>query len=287
MNILLDQNSHPLPPIRTSEVFPPEVQCVIFEKLIGSSLNFHKPTDVKCSLNTLLLCCLVCSQWNQILSPLSVLIAQDPIGWSIQYEKQPIFKEWLKKATSWANDNHPNKPIEAFIKQHRIKPIKPCTTKGETFSFAVFSALGQYHVSEDFLKFVWLEMHQNRCFQTLLGDYYRTLVYNGNISTIEWLAWTPTGVPDKTMREMLLQNNTAAHVRYYLERFVLWTAQEYRYSVLWEPLLLAQEAEKVFDLEKRGVPVPWSTIRERGLTTCPKVKIGIMTGKEKCPFLTT
>ena len=248
--------------------FPLEVQYVIFEQMIGSSLNFNSPKNITCPLGSLLTYCLVCRHWKQMLSPIMRHISKNPIAWCLEYEKRETFGKWLKLAENWAkepnkqNKNIKNiKNIKNFVNKYNensmLKPMCPCVNQAEKFSFAVFSALGDYKVSEDFLKFVWISIYQSKYFRTSLGDYYRKLVYRGDNATIERLAWIP--ISDKNIRNQLLKNNAAANVCYHLDRCML--TQERRCSVLWEPLFLSRRYNKINDLESRGITVPWLYIR--------------------------
>jgi len=193
-----------------------------------------------------------------MLSPIMNYISKNPICWCIEYEKREVFLKWLNMAENCIEDpNKHNKNVDIFIdkynKHYRPNPMIPCISQSDKFSFAVFSALGEYKVSEEFLKFVWISIYQSKYFRTLLGDYYRKLVYHGDENTIERLAWIP--ISDENIRTQLLKNNAAANICYHLDRCML--TQESLLSILWEPLILSQRYDKIHDLESRGISVPW------------------------------
>ena len=203
--------------------FPFEVQCVIFEQMIGSSLNLDSSININCSLESLFTYCSVCKHWNQLFSPILQHIAQDPIGWSLKHEKTHLFEKWLKAADAWVKKDKRclSECIQYFVEKYtfnnKIAPI----TQAEKFSFSIFSALGHHRVSENFIKFVWLSFHQNKFFQTALSDYHQSLVYTEDKFNIKQSArFHITNTPCR-LREMLLKNNTAANVRYHVERYML------------------------------------------------------------------
>lgn len=271
--------------------FPFEVQYIIFEQMIGASLNSDSSTNLNCSFESLLNYSLVCKHWNQIFSSILNHISQDPIGWCIKYEKLSLFEKWVKATEDWTKEEYiieqVNKTpphnderclvdpvstnlvdkhslfnciwsfVNKYIVNYKIKPLMPCITRADNFSFAVFSALGEYQVSEEFLKNVWSIMYQSANFRTNLEDYYRSLVYNGDTGTIEWLAWSP--ISSENIRKMLLEDNAAANVRYLLERYMI--SQERKRSILWEPLILSNNYTKIADLESQGINIPWNYIR--------------------------
>jgi len=205
-------------------------------------------------------------------------ISQDPVGWCIKHEKLSTFKKWVKIAENWVTPKNNNEDsykltnsidnrenvsdyvwsfTDKYMVNYKIKPLTDCITKADCFSFAVFSAMGQCQVSEEFVRSVWSVMHQSSFFTTKLEDYYRSLVFNGHIGTIEWLAWSP--ISSENIRQMLLEDNTAAKIRYLLERHMI--SQERKRYILWEPLILSKNYEKISELDTKGVFIPWDYVR--------------------------
>lgn len=221
---------------KTMDLLPLETRYDIIQQLPylftshspKTMLETNSDGSLTCSLGELLLWCTVCSEWHTFFCPLLSEIVKNPINWALKQENKKVFIYWLNIARQWADGINNNKTIYVyrFISQHKrlynLKPIETCTTRAKEFSFAVFSAAGIHNISEQFLKYIWLHMHNRNFFHLALGDYYQSLIFCGKQSNV-----SISKSDRQLMREDLLNNNAYSNILYYIDRYYTWKREPY------------------------------------------------------------
>lgn len=241
---------------------PPTIRYDVLTNMLDTSNN-QTFTCLEHPLKKIVGWCTVCREWHSYFSPFLRDITQNPLLWSLKHENKTFFRYWLGRAKGWVLGAHNPKIqyIDRFIEKQRnhykLDPVNDCWKKSDIFPFSVFSALGMYNTTEDFLKYVWLEMYKGNFFQPCLGDYYRSLVYYGDQKTIDWLASVTTKSNEDNclmqMRKDLLANNTSSNILYHIDRYYVWSDPSTRHTMLWEPLMLSGKTDKILELKKQGL----------------------------------
>ena len=146
---------------------------------------------------------LVCEAFKLQFYPILQEINSDPVGWSIQNEHRRLFEYWFEVAKVWADGCR--EPRGRYIEKFLCGSNLDFRNKHDEFSSLVFSLAGKHDVTSEFLKFLWITLHENGFPRFSMKDYF------------DALGVEPTKDID-AMREELLKDNSSLNVLYHIER---------------------------------------------------------------------
>lgn len=205
---------------------PIEIRYIILQNMFDvhntslfSTLSVRSDTQTL-SIRQIILWAGVCKEWYTYFLPFIRDIVQSPMKWALRYENREMFVLWVDVAKCWmlGVQNSKTKYIKHFVEEQRTtnKIVIHHTKNSDVFSFAVFSILEHIHPSEEFLKFVWMNMYNRDFFHPSLSSYYDRNSHNANNYRVCF-----NKISSNIMREELLKNNNTANILYYLDRYFL------------------------------------------------------------------